>query len=238
MLDVVDLYTWPGRSVDAESDSDLYRTIVGTRHIQWREWPREEIPIAELSSAQVEVAVAVDRRIRSGWFEENSRTFARRQYTWRPDSPPYSLHLETTDNFDKPKGCLWTSSLLSDGTTAWERGWHEVWWDDDADLYQIDYRVTDDKVFTIDCPGDYVRLCTTYPRTLDDGTNSVDWHAAAADFDVVHLTARGLLNAQANTVSTPLGPVMLCGWDSESSVLLRPLRPEESLRPSTLPTIR
>ena len=59
-----------------------------------------------------------------------------------------------------------------------------------------------------------------YPRPMPDGRALVDWLAAAADLDAVHLTAAGVAFAQNVRVSTPYGMAQLRGWDAESTAWL------------------
>ncbi|WP_191302289.1 hypothetical protein [Lentzea cavernae] len=76
------------------------------------------------------------------------------------------------------------------------------------------------RVHHLDDVEDYLRLVTRHPRTVD-GTAHVDWEAAAAELDAVHLTARGLLRIGGLAVDTAAGTACLTGWNAECTAWLR-----------------
>jgi hypothetical protein len=137
-----------------------------------------------------------------------------------PDPARFVAVRNPPGGFPKPaKGtCLWTSTLdAEDGWIDWclteSPGWLE------ADFYLL-YPSTAARVYEIDSYEDLERLVHRFPfadpfgSPYEHGLASLDWEAAAVEFDGIHLTARG---QWATRLSHPL---TLYGWDCESTCWL------------------
>ena len=77
------------------------------------------------------------------------------------------------------------------------------------------------RVFEVDGPQVWHRLCAAYPAPGEDGRLVPDWAAVAREWDAVHLTLGGLLTAEQVRVDGPAGWVEHWGWDAEQTVWLR-----------------
>lgn len=81
------------------------------------------------------------------------------------------------------------------------------------------------RVFEIDGPAAWRRLCLTYPAPepggLLGGLVVPDFAAVARDWDGVHLTLGGLLTGDQVRLDGPEGPTELQGWDAEQTVWFR-----------------
>ena len=117
---------------------------------------------------------------------------------------------------------LWTSSLLPDGRSAWERVEASEFGHLDRGLRYFYFADVDpEAVFHIRSIRDYVELVAAHPRRASGGRVLVDWCSAARGYTAVHLTAAGLARAQNYQVETELGIAELRGWDAESTAWLR-----------------
>lgn len=77
------------------------------------------------------------------------------------------------------------------------------------------------RVFEVDSPGAWHRLCVDYPATDEDGRLVPDWSQVAHHWDAVHLSLGGLLTAAQVRVESPAGWTELWGWDNEQTLWLR-----------------
>ncbi len=81
------------------------------------------------------------------------------------------------------------------------------------------------RVFEIDGPDAWRRLCLTYPAPepggLTGGLVVPDFAAVARDWDGVHVTLGGLLTGDQVRLDGPGGATALQGWDTEATVWLR-----------------
>lgn len=84
----------------------------------------------------------------------------------------------------------------------------------------------DARVFEIDGPADWDRLCRNYPALeqggLQGGLLVPDFAAVARDWDAVHVTLGGLLVSAQVAVPGAEGKTALQGWDAEQTVWLNP----------------
>ncbi|MGH2616174.1 MAG: hypothetical protein ACRDJC_13100 [Thermomicrobiales bacterium] len=128
----------------------------------------------------------------------------------------------------KPDWGLWTSTELDDAaaTTSFlacvAYGAGDI--AADFDLPFARYRLTiapTARVYEIDGPGAWHRLCTRYPTSGEDDRLVPDWPAIAVDWDGVHLTLGGLLTAEQVRVEGPQGWTEHWAWDAEQTVWLR-----------------
>jgi hypothetical protein len=70
------------------------------------------------------------------------------------------------------------------------------------------------------CAADWAALVAEHPRPGDGGVH-LDWSAAAAEVDAVHVTAGAVAAAQGLRLRTPAGPTAPAFWDVESTRWLR-----------------
>ena len=127
-------------------------------------------------------------------------------------------------HYGKPHNEIWTSSALDDGSSAW---WHLLRQGADSpppDVAQSVWRLTpraDARVYEINAPDDWARLCEAFPVVVADGYVGPDWDAVAAEYDGVHLSVEGLIRAQCVEVETAYGTAKLDTWDAESTAWLQ-----------------
>ncbi|MCC7024200.1 MAG: hypothetical protein IT338_15350 [Thermomicrobiales bacterium] len=130
----------------------------------------------------------------------------------------------------KPDWGLWTSTILgSSGATSFLEG--VAFGAGDLGLFRDDFapaiaRFRLDvapaaRVFEIDGPLDWHRLCLRYPAAYDEGQIVPDWSAVAAEWDGVHLSLGGLLTSEQVRREAEGGWTMHWGWDAEQTVWLR-----------------
>jgi hypothetical protein len=136
---------------------------------------------------------------------------------------PQVLSPEEATTPGKPSRALWTSSFLAPDYPAWaamaETGYVPV----RRPLSCVEFLADPDdaEVFTIDSVADFLSLCDAFAVASREGQVSVDWRRVAESYHAVHLTFHGLILVQDLPVHCRLGPVMLRGWDSESTAWLR-----------------
>lgn len=205
MRELVSRFADDPARVDAWSDSELYAEIALAASVV----AGGSAPGAWSDDA----AERITRRTGSGWFAAVTLTSPQVHYGALPfvrvtNGDPRSIVGQ------KPQGALWTSSRLPDGSNGW------TLFDQGRELVEVTFDQRRVRVHQLDDVDDYVRLVTTYPRTIG-GTAHVDWVAAAAELDAVHLTARGLLRIEGLPVDTPAGTACLAGWNAESTAWLR-----------------
>ncbi|USX49966.1 hypothetical protein [Lentzea sp. HUAS12] len=191
--------------VDAWTDSELYAEIALAASVV-----AGGSPPGTWSDA---AAARIGERMGAGWFADVSLTSPQLHHGPLPvvrvtNGEPRSVVGQ------KPQGALWTSSRLPDGSTGWSL------FDHDREPVEVVFDPEEVRVHHLDDVGDYTRLVARYPRTAA-GTAHVDWEAAAAELDAVHLTARGLLRIEGLVVDTPAGPACLTGWNAECTAWLR-----------------
>ena len=120
----------------------------------------------------------------------------------------------------KPLGGLWCSPSHDDGTSGWTR------FAGDEDLVRerlVVQPVTADpdaRIYRIDSHEDLQVFTDAYLRPSPESPGSdkvtVDWPAAADDWDAVHLTKQG------RAATHRSGRYNLFGWDVETVLFLRP----------------
>lgn len=169
------------------------------------------------------IARALDTQLDRGWLAGEFLQSPQSVYTASAELRKISAR--NPENWllgDKPAGAFWTSSILPDGVSAWER----TEWSEFPTLrrevkyfhFRLDER---EYVYTIRNLSDYRELVTRYPRQVEEGRVAVDWVRVADDFVAVHLTASGLARVQCYRIDTGIGSAMLSGWDAESTAWLR-----------------
>jgi hypothetical protein len=213
MRELVSRFADDPARVDAWSDSELYAEIALAASV-----------VAGESSVHEHLwnnaaAERINARMNSGWFADGRLGSPQAHYR----DPGSTLRAVNVTNGDprsiigqKPQGALWTSSHLPDGSNGWsifEQGRARELVDVKFDPHRV-------CVHHLDDIQDYVALVTRYPRTAE-GNAHVDWVAAAADLDAVHLTARGLARIEGVVRDTPFGAACLAGWNAECTAWLR-----------------
>lgn len=141
----------------------------------------------------------------------------------RPPTPSeYDEPTNTNDLMCKPDGGLWTSTLRSDGTTAWGEWCRaEDFAGGDYPLWRLWLR-DGTRVYQIHSEQDLADLLGIYQRTDEvaraypvSSFAKIDFESMRADgWDGIHLTDTG----QRETRFTRPG---LYGWDCESTLWLR-----------------
>ncbi|CAM05271.1 hypothetical protein SACE_6098 [Saccharopolyspora erythraea NRRL 2338] len=164
----------------------------------------------------------VETRLRQGWFAEPRLASPQSRYASGSELPPVELESDEADPAvaSKPRRAVWTSSFLPDGTSVLDLG-RPVVPKSGRRLYSVRFDPSGVDAYTIDELQGWCRLVESYPVECTDGMIGVSWTAVARDFDVVHLTARGLVHAQGVVVETAAGPSVLRHWDAESSAWFR-----------------
>ncbi|MFD4641626.1 hypothetical protein ACFWN2_30255 [Lentzea sp. NPDC058436] len=205
MRELVSRFADDPARVDAWTDSELYAEIVLAASVV-----AGGSPAGTWSDAAAE---RIGERMGAGWFAGVALTSPQLHHGPVPvvrvtNGDPRSVVGQ------KPRGALWTSSRLPDGSTGWSL------LDHGREPVEVDFDPHEVRVHHLDGIKDYVRLVARHPRTVD-GTAHVDWEAAATEFDAVHLTARGLLRIEGLVVDTPAGTACLTGWNAECTVWLR-----------------
>jgi hypothetical protein len=126
----------------------------------------------------------------------------------------------------KPEGGFFTSTLI-DGTSS-VHAELAVGTSDFADRFQAGHRscwrmvaTSDARVFEIDGPHAWHRLCVDYAARGEDGRRVPDWSAVARDFDAVHLTLGGLLTSEQVRIASAAGWSSHDKWDLEQTLWLR-----------------
>ncbi|GAA2689274.1 MULTISPECIES: hypothetical protein [Actinosynnema] len=195
-------------------DEDLYHHTTFALSLQHSGRDFTARPAPELAH----IAAAVLRRLSTGPLGDTSLRSPQARYATTPTPHPVQI-ADAPAGHDKPLGALWTSSLLSSGTSMWQWG-EQAEFGSDRTLFTVAFDPTAIRLFTIDSPSDYRRLVNRYPRSAR-GRASVCWSRAAEDLDAVHLTVPGLLTAHHFPITTPHGTATLTGWDAESTAWLR-----------------
>lgn len=122
----------------------------------------------------------------------------------------------------KPAGGFFTSTAVGE-TCSWLAallyvGEHPA----NFPLVQYDLEVSPDaRIFEVEGPGTWHRLCTHYPAQGENGQLVPYWSAIAREWDAVHLTLGGLLTSEQVRVETPDGWSEHRGWDAEQTIWLR-----------------
>ncbi|MDP9368497.1 MAG: hypothetical protein M3Q03_09520 [Chloroflexota bacterium] len=145
----------------------------------------------------------------------------------RPDPERLVTPASPPDHWEryaqKSLGALYTSTIVEGTSSALAALTHGTG-DHDATPPLADYRLhatENARVFEVDGPGAWHRLCTTYPASGQDGRLVPDWAAVARDWDAVHLTLGGALTAERVRVEGPAGWTEHSGWEAELIVWLR-----------------
>jgi hypothetical protein len=123
----------------------------------------------------------------------------------------------------KPRGGLFTSTAIAGTSSALataSRGGSDYDPSLPAVLYRLRATVAA-RVFEVDGPGAWRRLCLSYPDTGEDGRVVPDWAAVTRDWDGVHLSLGGFLTAEQVRVDGSEGSTEHGGWDFEQTVWLR-----------------
>lgn len=166
----------------------------------------------------------VERRLERGWFSETALTSPQSRYAAElPDLGPVELEPDERNPAvaAKPRQAVWTGSLLPDGTSSLDTVRSPVPGKHDKELYLIEFDPDDARVYLIDGPEDWRQLGEDYPVRCSDGTIGVSWRELSADYDVVRLSARGLVHCQGVSMRIDSDVMTLQGWDAESSAWFR-----------------
>jgi hypothetical protein len=121
---------------------------------------------------------------------------------------------------EKPASGVWTASFLPSGATTWDRG-ESRFKRLGRELYELHFDESGVVVYVIDSLDDFAVLASRFPGAVVDGRVRLDWQKVKAEFDAVHLTAKGLLTADRCPVVTSEGVAELSGWGSQSTVWFR-----------------
>jgi hypothetical protein len=166
------------------------------------------------------------------WFEPLQRS--RQMWLSREGGPPLATQLVTPTEpptsweryAQKPEGGFFTSTLI-EGTSSVHADL-AVGMGDYADRFQAGPRAcwwlvarADARVFEIDGPDAWHRLCVQYGAQGEDGRLIPDWAAVAHHLDAVHLTLGGLLTAEQVRVASSAGWSRHDKWDLEQTLWLR-----------------
>lgn len=166
----------------------------------------------------------LENRFNSGWFRDTANLVSPQAcYLLNPGF----TEIEITDidartvADEKPRGALWTSSLLPDSTPTWQTHEREEFARLSRTLYHLHFDPQQVSVYTIDSFADFQTLLLNFAQHNTNGRATVRWGDVAKQFDAVHLTARGLVDADGVQFQTPYGLAELRGWGSESTAWLR-----------------
>lgn len=220
LLKVADSLQHWGVDPTERSDIDIYWDIVfaaAHRH--------STLDFHERRDGRLEsMAEKLNSLLSSGWLEESDLRSPQTVFATTSSIRAVNIQNSRADGefADKPEGALWTSSLLPDGRSAWERVEASEFGHLDRRLWYFYFAGVDpDVIFHIRTVLDYVQLISEHPRRASGGRVLVDWRSAARSYSAVHLTAAGLARAQNFRVETDLGVAELRGWDAESTAWLR-----------------
>lgn len=147
----------------------------------------------------------------------------------RPESPPSRWERYA----QKPLGLQYTTTLYGGSATrdgyaslliAYENRAGDLW-PQSWPLQCWRMRMPADvKVYELNGPDDWHRLCVEYPaHDFEDGRLVPDWGAASADWDGVHLSLGGLLGCEQSRRESAAGWSMHEFWHAESTHWLRAL---------------
>ena len=149
---------------------------------------------------------------------------------WRP---PNSLPSRWECYAQKPMGLQYTTTLYGGSAThdgyaslliGYENHTGDLWaqsWPLQCWLLRMPAGL---KVYEINGPEDWHRLCVAYPaHDFEDGRLVPDWGAASADWDGVHLSLGGLLSCEQGRRESPEGWSMHEFWHAETTHWLRAL---------------
>ena len=120
----------------------------------------------------------------------------------------------------KPRGGLWTSSDLKDGTSDWVR-WCTVeqFRGPMFNLWGLEVK-NDARVFVIDSMSDLHSLYNKYPGQ-SNYKMVLDYEKIANDFDGINLTENGQASTRWGSASDPRKRLDLYGWDCERTLWFR-----------------
>jgi hypothetical protein len=107
-------------------------------------------------------------------------------------------------------GCGMWRTYLESNSSLFSKPWYE--WEIQPE--------PEAKVLEITCAREWTQLVTQYQRS-GSGFIYPDWVAVSADFDAVHLTARGVAAVQGFCFPTSRGLTAPVYWDVESTLWLR-----------------
>lgn len=97
------------------------------------------------------------------------------------------------------------------------------------------------RIFSIDAPADWRRLCEAFPATepggLHGGLLTPDFSAVAREWDAVHLSFGGVLSAVQAPLDGPGGRTELDSWEIEQTVWLRWVFDDATRLPDVLEAI-
>jgi hypothetical protein len=144
-----------------------------------------------------------------------------------PSAPPTNWERYAQKPANNPRGSILiafvTSTPVGEGSSVLAGAANGAGdWDFEPPVQQYRLRVAATaRVFEVDGPDAWHRLCAGYPATGEDGRIVPDWSAVARDWDAVHLTLGGQLSAEQVRVESPAGWSELWGWDNEQTLWLR-----------------
>jgi hypothetical protein len=117
----------------------------------------------------------------------------------------------------KPRGGIWTSTLVAGATPAWsllpESRPSRQW------ILAQDLGETL-RVWELNRSEDWTELCRRFPRHRQTSVTP-DWARVAGEIDVVHLTMMGLVSIQSAVLHVDGSRTTMMGWDTESAIWLR-----------------
>lgn len=130
--------------------------------------------------------------------------------------------IKNEPGFPKPLGGLWTSTLLPNGGSGWTEWCERAEYDVPAKEWK-GYLITPSKearICTINSYKDLEDLYNRYPvpspfpNGWPFGSGTLDFEVMSRDYDVIHLTEKGLRE------TSRMDRLNLYGWDLESSIWL------------------
>lgn len=206
--------------VDSCDDAELYGRI--SMAVSCLYGPTGEDLVGEHERAAVQERLV--QRLQQGWFGETALTSPQSRYA--VDLPGLGVATLEADEHNpavaaKPRHAVWTGSLLPDGTSSLDTIRSPVPDKQSKKLFLLEFDPAEVRVRLIDEPEDWRRLVNEYPVRCTDGTIGVSWRAVSADYDVVRLSARGLVHCQGVAMRVASGITTMQGWDAESSAWFR-----------------
>ena len=191
----------------------------------------------EHAADHADIARAIVRNPAFAWWYEPIDASAQ---VWLPHRRPYENALlpNQLDSFEPgswrpphsprlvPNTILQTTSTLKGTTTSDVTAYALYSADHIAEFPLAAWRITfrqEVKVWEINHPSDWHRLCTIYPAHCEDGRLIPDWPSIAADWDGVHISVGGVLSCDQVRFEQDGEWSMLNFWHSEHTQWLRRL---------------
>ena len=184
----------------------LFRPLVeaALEHVGTAWWYEPLVP-----HRQVWIAHEAETPDPMGWRRPNSppsrwERYAQKPLGWQYTTTWYAGHASLLVAYENRSGDFWPKS------------WPLRCW-----LMRMPYDV---KIYEVNGPGDWHRLCLAYQAQGSDDDRLVpDWGAVAMDWDGVHLSLGGLLSSEQSRYESPEGWSMHWAWHAEKTFWLRAL---------------